>query len=149
MNQVEIKSLSEIDEAAATIVNALGDFRKIAFAGEMGAGKTTLIQSICKYLGVEAVVNSPTFALVNEYFTAAGESIYHFDLYRIEEVSELYDIGYEDYFYSESWCFIEWPEKAMDLMPEDLLLLHIDVREDGSRMVHECTRMDTDDCFDS
>lgn len=136
MNQLEIKSLSEIDAVAAALVEQLGDFRKVAFAGEMGAGKTTLIQSICKSLGVVDIVTSPTFALINEYFTPAGESIYHFDLYRIEDVDELYDIGYEDYFYSESWCFIEWPEKAMELMPEDLLLLHIDVREDGTRLIH-------------
>ncbi len=137
MDQIEIKSLSEIDAAAAVLVDALGDYRKVAFAGEMGAGKTTLIQSICKHLGVEDIVNSPTFALINEYFTVKGESIYHFDLYRIEEVTELYDIGYEDYFYSDSWCFIEWPDKAMELMPEDLLLLHIEVRDDGSRVIHE------------
>ena len=137
MIQIEINSLTEIDSAAASIVDALGQTRKVAFAGEMGAGKTTLIQSICKNLGVRDIVNSPTFALINEYFTEEGESIYHFDLYRIEEVEELYDIGYEDYFYSDSWCFIEWPEKAMELMPDDLLLLHIDVLEDESRLVHE------------
>lgn len=137
MDHVLINTLSEIDAAAAEIISRLGHIKKVAFAGEMGAGKTTLIQSICKQLGVEDIVNSPTFALINEYFTVSGDSIFHFDLYRIDDISELYDIGYEDYFYSDSWCFIEWPEKAMDLMPDDLLLLYIDVREDGSRLVHE------------
>lgn len=132
----EIKSLSEIDAAASSIVESLDGCRKIAFSGEMGAGKTTIIQSVCKHLGVETIVNSPTFALINEYFTNTGESIYHFDLYRIEDISELYDMGYEDYFYSDSWCFIEWPEKALELLPEDMLMLKIDVLDNGTRLIY-------------
>ncbi len=136
MIHIELTSLAEIDAAASSIVQSLGGYKKIAFSGEMGAGKTTLIQSVCKVLGVDTLVSSPTFALVNEYFTLKGESIYHFDLYRIEEVSELYDMGYEDYFYSDSWCFIEWPEKALELLPEDTLMLKIDVKEDGTRIIY-------------
>ena len=136
MIHIELKSLSDIDAAASSIVQALDGYRKIAFSGEMGAGKTTIIQSVCKVLGVDSIVNSPTFALINEYFTKSGESIYHFDLYRIEDIVELYDIGYEDYFYSDSWCFIEWPEKAMELLPEDTLLLRIDVLENGTRIIY-------------
>jgi len=136
MIRIELKSLTEIDAAASSIVQSLDGHRKIAFSGEMGAGKTTIIQSVCKLLGVETIVNSPTFALINEYFTASGDSIYHFDLYRIEEISELYDMGYEDYFYSDSWCFIEWPEKALELLPEGTLMLKIDVKEDGTRIIY-------------
>ena len=132
-----IPSLDKLEDAAKDLVLQLGNHRKIAFAGEMGAGKTTLIQSICKEMGVKDIVASPTFALINEYFTAQGESIFHFDLYRIEDISEMYDFGYEDYFYSDSYCFIEWPEKALELMPEDILFLRIEVREDGSRVVRE------------
>lgn len=137
MKNILIRSLEEVETAATELVSELGDHRKIAFSGEMGAGKTTLIQSVCKVLGVRDVVNSPTFALINEYFTADGESIFHFDLYRIEDVTELYDMGYEDYLFSDHWCFIEWPEKAMELMPGDMLLLHIDVEADGTRIIRE------------
>ncbi len=136
MVNIEIKSLSELDQAAVSLVEAFGRFKKIAFSGEMGAGKTTIIQSLCKALGVEDIVNSPTFSLINEYFTLSGDSIYHFDLYRIENISVLYDMGYEEYFYSDSWCFIEWPEKALELMPEDILMLHIDVLDNGIRLIH-------------
>lgn len=135
MITVEIPSLEKIDEATELLVRKFDGHKKVAFSGEMGAGKTTLIQSICKVLGVETIVSSPTFALINEYFTKEGASIYHFDLYRIEHVEEMYDFGYEDYFYSDAWCFIEWPEKAMELMPEDVLLLKIEVKDDGSRVV--------------
>lgn len=135
MIHIHIHSLQEIDQAAEKLVKEFGSFKKIAFSGEMGAGKTTLIQSVCKVLGVEDIVNSPTFALINEYFTNTGESIFHFDLYRINRIEELYDLGYEDYFYSDAYCFIEWPEIALDLMPEDVLYLKIEVLEDGSRLV--------------
>ena len=106
----------------------------------MGSGKTTLIKAICKELGVEDGMNSPTFALINEYFTTKGESIYHFDLYRIEDVSEMYDFGYEDYFYSDSYCLIEWPEKAIELIPEDFVFIRIEVQEDGGRIVSAIDR---------
>jgi tRNA threonylcarbamoyladenosine biosynthesis protein TsaE len=135
MIRIEIPDISAIDTAAGQLLESIGDYKKIAFAGEMGAGKTTIIKALCKQLGVESVVVSPTFALINEYFTKEGESIYHFDLYRIENVSEMYDFGYEDYFYSDAYCFIEWPEKAMELIPDDTLFIKIRVASDGSRTI--------------
>lgn len=137
MIRIEIPSLDSIDAAANQLVEAFGERTKVAFSGEMGAGKTTLIQAVCRQLGVHDIVNSPTFALINEYFTDTGASIYHFDLYRIDNISEMYDMGYEDYFYSDAYCFIEWPEKAVDLMPPNLLFLTITVNDDGSRTVKD------------
>ncbi len=135
MIRIEIPSLRSIDTAAKQLVETFGDHTKVAFSGEMGAGKTTLIQAVCRQLGVHDIVNSPTFALINEYFTDSGDSVYHFDLYRINDISEMYDMGYEDYFFSDAYCFIEWPEKAADLLPPNLLFLTITVNEDGSRTV--------------
>lgn len=139
MIQIEIPQLDALPKAADQLVHHPQFRKKIAFSGEMGAGKTTFIQSLCVALGVEQVVNSPTFALINEYFTPGGESIFHFDLYRIEQVEELYDIGYEEYMFSDAYCFIEWPERAMELLPEDILHLHIEVREDDSRLLRSVT----------
>ena len=133
MSRISIASLADIDRAAAAFLEAAQDHQVMAFSGEMGAGKTTFIQAICRYLGVSEEVNSPTFSLVNEYFTPEGDSIYHFDLYRIEDPAELFDMGYEEYFYSGSRCLIEWPEKASHLVPDDALRVKIQVREDMSR----------------
>jgi tRNA threonylcarbamoyladenosine biosynthesis protein TsaE len=132
-SRITINSLEEVPGAAKTFLDSIGDIRVVAFSGEMGAGKTTFIQSLCRALGVPSEVNSPTFALVNEYFTAEGESVYHIDLYRIEDPAELFDLGYEEYFYSGAWCFIEWPEKASHLIPEDALTVYIEANENGSR----------------
>lgn len=107
----------------------------IAVSGELGAGKTTFIQAMCRVLGVPGGVNSPTFSLINEYFTRDNQSIYHFDLYRIESTDELYDMGYEEYFYSGSRCFIEWPEKANHLIPDEALRAEMIVHPDGSREI--------------
>jgi tRNA threonylcarbamoyladenosine biosynthesis protein TsaE len=131
--KMDIPSLDVLPEVAAAFVESIGGISVIAFSGEMGAGKTTFIQSLCKVLGVREDVNSPTFSLVNEYFTASGESLFHFDLYRIENPDELFDLGYEEYFFSGNRCFIEWPEKASFLIPDDALMVSINVREDGSR----------------
>lgn len=130
---IEINSLSEIDKAAIEFIKAMGDNTVFAFHGEMGAGKTTLIKAICENLGVSDVINSPTFAIVNEYRSDSGELIYHFDFYRINKIEEAFDFGYEDYFYSGSLCFIEWPEKIESLLPKDTVNVHIKVLEDGSR----------------
>ena len=133
MDELYIPSLEDYGRVAQSFLKAVGDIPVIAFSGELGAGKTTFIQWLCKELGVTAEVNSPTFSLVNEYFTPEGSSISHFDLYRIEDPGEMYDMGYEEYFYSGDRCFIEWPEKASELIPEDALLVKINVLNDRSR----------------
>lgn len=132
---ITIKSLENIDQAATEFVKSMGDNTVFAFHGEMGAGKTTFIKAICEKLGVSDTINSPTFAIVNEYRSDSGELIYHFDFYRINKVEEAFDFGYEDYFYSGSLCFIEWPELIENLLPADTVNVSIKVLEDGSRSV--------------
>ncbi|MDH6307214.1 tRNA threonylcarbamoyladenosine biosynthesis protein TsaE [Dysgonomonas sp. PFB1-18] len=132
---LKIESLDKIDETAIEFIKGMGDNTVFAFRGEMGAGKTTFIKSICENLGVSDTINSPTFAIVNEYRSDSGELIYHFDFYRINKIEEAYDFGYEDYFYSGSLCFIEWPEKVEDLLPHDTVNVYIKALEDGSREV--------------
>lgn len=132
---ITIKSLESIDQAATEFVKSMGDNTVFAFRGEMGAGKTTFIKAICGKLGVSDTINSPTFAIVNEYRSDSGELIYHFDFYRINKVEEAFDFGYEDYFYSGSLCFIEWPELIENLLPADTVNVSIKVLEDGSRSV--------------
>lgn len=135
MNQIlYINNLSELPLIAQQLVNAIADKRVIAFYGEMGAGKTTLIKAICEELGVNENISSPTFSLVNEYKAASGQKIYHFDFYRINKLSEAYDMGYEEYFYSKAYCFIEWPEKIAELLPDDVLKVNISVK-DGVRVI--------------
>ena len=107
-----------------------------AFYGEMGAGKTTFIKAICEELGVEDVITSPTFAIVNEYSLADGDCIYHFDFYRIKKLEEVYDMGFEDYFYSGALCFIEWPELIEEVLPEDAVKVNITENADGSRTIN-------------
>lgn len=136
MRTLSISSIDRIQEAAKAFLRETGDHPVIAFSGELGAGKTTFIQALCRELGVSVDVNSPTFALINEYFTDQGDSIFHFDLYRIEDPGELFDLGYEEYFYSGARCFIEWPEKASHLIPPDALIAEIRVLADGSREIH-------------
>jgi tRNA threonylcarbamoyladenosine biosynthesis protein TsaE len=134
-NRIKIASLEALPSAAESFLRSIGDTPVVAFSGDLGAGKTTFIQSLCRALGVHAEVNSPTFALVNEYFTPGGDSVYHFDLYRIEDPEELFDLGYEEYFYSGARCFIEWPEKASHLIPVEALMVKIEVNKDGSREI--------------
>jgi len=134
-HRITIKSLDDLPAAAETFLESVGDRPVVAFSGELGAGKTTFIQSLCRALGVPSPVSSPTFALINEYFTTDGESIFHFDLYRIEDPEELFDLGYEEYFYSGARCFIEWPEKASHLIPEEAITARIEVKENGSREI--------------
>jgi tRNA threonylcarbamoyladenosine biosynthesis protein TsaE len=130
-----IKSLDTIHETAEEFVRGMGDNTVFAFHGKMGAGKTTFIKAICEKLGVEDTINSPTFAIINEYRSNSGELVYHFDFYRINKQEEAFDLGYEDYFYSGSLCFIEWPEKIEDLLPHDTIHVTITEQEDGSRQV--------------
>lgn len=132
---IKIESLDKIDEAALEFIRAMGDNTVFAFHGDMGAGKTTFIKAICENLGVSDTINSPTFAIVNEYRSDSGELIYHFDFYRINKIEEVFDFGYEDYFYSGSLCFIEWPEKVDTLLPKDTVNVYVKVQEDGSREV--------------
>lgn len=118
--EIKINSLADINEAAKTFVENMGDGKVFAFYGKMGAGKTTFVKAVCECLGVDDVITSPTFAIVNEYTSATiSDAIYHFDFYRIKKLEEVYDMGYEDYFYSGSLCFLEWPELIEDLLPED------------------------------
>lgn len=133
MQTIYIPTLEDYSQAARSFLTFIGDIPLVAFSGELGAGKTTFIQGLCKELGFNGEVNSPTFSLVNQYFTTEGSSIFHFDLYRIEDPGELYDMGYEEYFYSGDRCFIEWPEKARELIPEEALWVEIKVRDDLSR----------------
>jgi len=120
-----IKSESELPEAAKSLLRAHPDARVFAFYGQMGAGKTTFIKAICRELDVPDIVQSPTFALINEYITSGGESVYHFDFYRIKKTEEAFDIGYEDYVYSGRYCLIEWPELVDGLLPEDAVKVWI------------------------
>ena len=133
--EIEIKSLDQIREAAQQFISHIGDHRVFAFYGSMGAGKTTFIKAICEELGVGDVVTSPTFAIVNEYQTANGGTIYHFDFYRIKKLEEVYDMGYEDYFYSDALCFIEWPEMMEELLPDNAVRVNIKENADGTRTV--------------
>ena len=133
--EIKITSLEQIHDAARQFIEAMGDNTVFAFYGKMGAGKTTFIKAVCECLGVEDVINSPTFAIVNEYRSGSGELIYHFDFYRIKKLEEVYDMGYEDYFYSGALCFIEWPELIEELLPADAVKVSIVEAEDGSRTV--------------
>ncbi|MCI5580153.1 MAG: tRNA (adenosine(37)-N6)-threonylcarbamoyltransferase complex ATPase subunit type 1 TsaE [Phocaeicola plebeius] len=131
---IHITSLETIREAARQFIAAMGDNTVFAFYGKMGAGKTTFIKALCEELGVTDVINSPTFAIVNEYRSdTTGELIYHFDFYRIRKLEEVYDMGYEDYFYSGALCFIEWPELVEEVLPGDAVSVRIDEEADGSR----------------
>ena len=133
---LNVPNLEALPQAAHDFVAAMDDRTVFAFHGEMGAGKTTFIKAICKELGVTDVITSPTFAIVNEYrSTTSGELIYHFDFYRIKKLEEVYDMGYEDYFYSGALCFIEWPELVEDLLPEDAVRVDITETADGKRTV--------------
>lgn len=132
--EIIIPSLDRIAEAARSFVAHIGERRLFAFYGDMGAGKTTFIKAICDELGVTDTVSSPTFAIVNEYNSANGP-IYHFDFYRINSISEVMDLGFDDYVNSGHLCLMEWPELIEDLMPDDTVRVHIEAREDGTRLV--------------
>ena len=134
--EIKITSLDHIHEAAKQFIAAMGDNTIFAFYGKMGAGKTTFIKAVCEELGVTDVINSPTFAIVNEYRSdETGELIYHFDFYHIKKLEEVYDMGYEDYFYSGALCFIEWPELIEELLPGNAVNVYIEEKEDGTRTV--------------
>lgn len=134
--KITINDINNIRSAAREFVAGMGDSKVFAFYGKMGAGKTTFIKAVCEELGVGDVITSPTFAIVNEYDSETQAlTIYHFDFYRIKKIEEVYDMGYEDYFYGGGLCFIEWPELIEELLPEDAVKVTIDEQEDGSRVV--------------
>ena len=134
MIQLKIDSLSELDNVAEQIISSLDGRNVVLFRGGMGAGKTTLISRVVAQLGAEDTVTSPTFALVNEYEGADKMLIYHFDFYRIDKVEEVFDLGYEEYFYSGDLCLVEWPEKIEALIPDDVMTVKIEVEDDGQRI---------------
>ncbi|MCL2510941.1 MAG: tRNA (adenosine(37)-N6)-threonylcarbamoyltransferase complex ATPase subunit type 1 TsaE [Bacteroidales bacterium] len=120
-------TLDKIREAAQRLVSLLGETKIVAFHGEMGSGKTTLIKAVCECMGCVDVVNSPTFAIINEYFTTDGATIYHFDFYRLKNVREALDLGIEEYFHSGHFCFMEWlPEQIEPLLPENHIKISIE-----------------------
>ena len=133
---VIIKDIADLERAAGEFLEKIGDNTLVAFFAPMGSGKTTFTTAICKVLGVTDPVGSPTFAIVNEYRSdETGELIYHFDFYRIKKLDEVYDMGYEDYFYSGALCFIEWPELVEEVLPGDAVKVTIEEVEDGTRSV--------------
>ena len=133
--EIRIKSIEEIAVAAKEFVAAMGERKVFGFYGKMGAGKTTFIKAVCEELGVEDVINSPTFAIVNEYVDGQGEPVYHFDFYRIKNLQEVMDLGYEDYVYSGHVCFMEWPELIENLLPDDAVKVTIEEEIDGGRVL--------------
>ena len=133
--QIIIEDKSQINQAAKQFVEFMGEDKVFAFYGSMGAGKTTIIKAICKELGVKESVTSPTFAIINEYKDGEGNSIYHFDFYRINKLEEAFDFGYEDYFYSGNLCFIEWPEIVESLLPTNCVKVTIEEKDNGIRVL--------------
>ena len=127
MKEIVIASLDELKDVAEAVIESLEGRNVVALFGAMGAGKTTLISAIMEHLGSTDNVTSPTFALVNQYNTAVNEPVYHFDFYRINRIEEAFDMGYEEYFYSGDLCLVEWPELIEDLLPEDAMVVRIEV----------------------
>ncbi|RFZ92507.1 tRNA (adenosine(37)-N6)-threonylcarbamoyltransferase complex ATPase subunit type 1 TsaE [Mucilaginibacter conchicola] len=132
--EIHTTTIADLAGAAEKVLNAAGDNRIFLFYGEMGAGKTTLIKAICAHLGVTDDVTSPTFSIVNEY-EGKDEPVYHFDFYRLKQHSEALDMGYEEYFYSGAYCFIEWPEKIADLIPDTYTGVRIHIQDQHERLI--------------
>ncbi|MBY0245866.1 MAG: tRNA (adenosine(37)-N6)-threonylcarbamoyltransferase complex ATPase subunit type 1 TsaE [Sphingobacteriaceae bacterium] len=125
-------TLNDLESIAQSLLNFMGNQKIIVFNGEMGAGKTTFIKTLCKALGVEDVISSPTYSIINEYALAKG-CVYHFDFYRIKNIEEAFDMGYEEYFYSDDICLIEWPERVAELLPEEYIQVNVTVKENNER----------------
>ncbi len=126
---------NDLKEIAEKLISTFPEKRIFAFYGKMGAGKTTFIQAVCRFLGSKDNITSPTFALINEYNTPASGPVYHFDFYRINDMSEAFDLGYEDYFFSGNYCLIEWPEKIEPLLPHKIVAVSISVDENENRII--------------
>lgn len=135
MKKYIAKTTDDLHGIAKKLISDFEDNRVIAFYGEMGAGKTTLIKELCQVLGVQDTASSPTFSIVNEYFSDQNNTIYHFDFYRIEREEEVMDLGYEDYFYGGDYCFVEWPEKIPHLLPQNAVKLEITLDDLNHRLI--------------
>jgi tRNA threonylcarbamoyladenosine biosynthesis protein TsaE len=131
---INVSSLQELPQAASQLIDFAGNEKVFIFQGDMGTGKTTFIKAICKALGVDEGVTSPTFAIVNEY-KSTGKKIYHFDFYRLKTQTEALDMGAEEYFYSGNYCFIEWPEKIPDMLPLHYMSVNVKVLAEGARQI--------------
>lgn len=131
---IKIKDPQSLDDVASALLSAYPQGRIFAFFGPMGVGKTTFIKAICRQLGSTDNVSSPTFSIINQYLTPSGENIFHFDFYRIKELAEVYNLGYEDYFFSGGYCLIEWPEKIEGLLPDDSHKVYME-EVDGERVI--------------
>lgn len=127
-------TLDDLDSVAMNILEDNPETRIVAFYGKMGVGKTTLIKAICNKLNVKDVVGSPTFSIVNQYLTHTNDIVYHFDFYRMKKIEEVYDIGYEDYFFGGNYCFLEWPEKIEELLPDECLKIYLE-EDNGARVI--------------
>ena len=130
-----IATENELEKVSSILVDLATEYPVVAFRGDLGAGKTTLIKNMCNLLGVKEAVNSPTFSIVNEYKLVENKSVFHFDFYRLESEEEAYDIGVEDYFYGNGFCLIEWPEKIDEILPLDIVYVQISVLDDNSRVL--------------
>lgn len=133
MREITIHSTEDLPKVAEQVIDALDGRSVVAFFGQMGAGKTTLISAIMECLGSADTVTSPTFALVNQYYTADEQPVYHFDFYRINSLAEAFDMGYEEYFYSGDLCLVEWPEKIEGLLPDEVAVVRIEPLDESSR----------------
>jgi len=134
VEEIILNSLADLPDLASLLIKSAGEKRVFLFEAQMGAGKTTLIKALCKELGVEDHVTSPTFSIVNEYLSPSGP-VYHFDFYRLKDEQEAYDLGYEEYFYSGNYCFVEWPQKIQSLLPDNAFNIDIKTNIDQSRLV--------------
>lgn len=132
--QAHASSVADLDPIACQVIDLFSGKRVFALYGQMGVGKTTFVKYLCKNLGVADVVSSPTFSIVNEYAQGETKGIYHFDFYRIKKLEEVFDLGYEEYFFSGQYCFIEWPEKIETLLPENSIRIYM-TEEDGLRYI--------------
>ena len=135
MDLVKVEKVKDLEKAAKKLIDTYYDQKVFAFYGKMGSGKTTFIQAICKYLGSEDNITSPTFALINEYTTVNSLPVYHMDFYRIKNLEEVFDLGYEDYIYSGNYCLIEWPEKIESLLPDRFVKVLIETGTAGERYI--------------